>query len=195
MEGVADTLRELGNIGSGNAAASLEDWLGEPINISMTDALLLPAEDVLHRLDGTGSPFLGIHAQVTGGLEGHIVYLLGIEEVKRILSILMGGAEEEGLLTDCQTSALSETGNILFSSYVNALYEILDVEINITPPRCSHDPGVLLGGAGSGCCSGRPCVMLVETLLINEAALLSGRLLFFTWEEAVAGILEKAERR
>lgn len=196
MYEVIDALREIGNIGSGNAAASLEDWLGEPVTISLTDAVLVPAEEISHHLGGTVGPVLGIHARVMGGLEGHIVFLASVEEVRKILEILVGGTEEDAALSECEISALSETGNILFSSYFTALYEMLDTKIDITPPECSHDLGSFMGGAlVTGYRAGKQYMMLIETRLISGAALHGCKILFLTWVERVSGIIELAENR
>ena len=195
-EEVIDVLRELGNIGSGNAASSLEDWLGEPVSISLTDALLLTVEDIARYIMNACGSDLGVHACVTGGLQGQILYLLTHEEGKNILDIIMGGEGEGSGLTDCERSALSETGNILFGSYLSALHEMLDVEIDISPPQCSDDlEGVMGEGLPAGRDRRRPRAVLIETILKSERSLRGSKIVFFTGFEAAPRIAGLAAAR
>ncbi|MDY6796630.1 MAG: chemotaxis protein CheC [Actinomycetota bacterium] len=196
MELAVDVLMELGNIGSGNAAARLEDWLGEPVAITLTNTFLFTLEDIKRHIVSPCESGLWVHACVTGGVQGHILYMLTREEGRNILDIIIGGEVEGSNLTECEESALSETGNILFGSYFTALHEMLDVEIDISPPRCGDNlVGLIKEGLSADRMREEYLTVIIETMLISQRTLQGSRIIFFTGIEDAPRIVGLAEAR
>ncbi len=129
-----DALRELANIGAGNAATALSQMLGQEVELKVPRALALPLADAV---DAAGEP----DAVVTGvvvPLEGHLdaIVLLLIPRVDAESLCRMLGVEAG---TDVGDSALGEIGNILGSSYLNALASITGLELLPCPPQLNTD--------------------------------------------------------
>jgi chemotaxis protein CheC len=129
-----DALRELANIGSGNAATSLSAMLGRTIDVSVPNASALPLADAV---DAAGDPealVTGVVLPVVGDLDA-VVLLLFSEEQGATLCRLLGfdAATELGL------SALAEIGNILGSSYIGALVQMTGLELEPRPPETATD--------------------------------------------------------
>jgi chemotaxis protein CheC len=129
-----DALRELANIGSGNAATSLSAMLGRPIDVSVPSAEALPLADAV---DAAGDPealVTGVVLPVVGDLEAIVLLLFGDEDASTLCRLLdIEPASELG------QSALAEIGNILGSSYINALVQMTGLALEPRPPETATD--------------------------------------------------------
>src|SRR5437773_23713 len=111
-----DALREMSNIGSGNAATALASMLGQSVDLRVPTALALELADAV---DAVGDPEDTVSAVIIGvtGDRAATVLLLSARESASTLCSRLGveGDPEMAL------SALGEIGNILGSSYVQAM--------------------------------------------------------------------------
>jgi chemotaxis protein CheC len=129
-----DALRELANIGSGNAATALSQMLGRPIDVSVPNALALPLPDAVDAVGTADTIVTGVALPVFGDLEA-IVLMLFSEEDERTLCTLLG--VEAG--TEVGRSALGEIGNILGCSYIGALGAMTGLVLEPAPPQTVTD--------------------------------------------------------
>jgi chemotaxis protein CheC len=146
-----DALRELANIGSGKASTALSVLLGRAVDISVPSARALSFGDAV---DATGDPeaeVTGIVLGTAGDLEGTVLLLVSPADAEAICAIL---GVEAG--SGYAPSALAEVGNIVGSSYINALAEMTGMAIEPTPPATATDmlgaivQSVLAGQAHAG---------------------------------------------
>jgi chemotaxis protein CheC len=129
-----DALREIANIGSGNAATALSTLLGRAIDVSVPTAAALPLADAV---DSVGSPeevVTGVVMPVHGDLDAIVVLLFGADDAATVCTLLGVDAG-----TEVGTSALAEVGNILGSSYINALVSMTGLAIEPHPPETAND--------------------------------------------------------
>ncbi len=141
-----DFLKEIGNIGAGNAATSLSNMLSKRIEMNVPKVSLLDYNDIVDSIGGAENVLVGVLIGFEGDIEGLILFLLKKEFVHLVLNSLMGtelkGFEEIGEL---ELSALSEISNIMVSSYVNSISTLTNMKINITTPSLNIDmAGALL---------------------------------------------------
>jgi len=138
-----DVLKEIGNIGSGNAATSLAKILNRKVDMSIPKVKIVRFEDVSNILGGEEIQVIGILLNVTGNLKGHIMFILERSAAKTLVNILMGSVsndDNEAIeFNDIELSALKEVGNILVGSYVSALSSLTDLKILVSTPDISID--------------------------------------------------------
>lgn len=141
-----DLLKEIGNIGAGNAATSLSQMLSKRIDMNVPEVSLLNYDDIIESIGGAENVVVGILVSFEGNIEGVILFLLKKEFVHLILNSLLGTeihSFEE--ISEMEMSALSEIGNIMVSSYVNSISTLTEMSINITVPSLNIDmSGALL---------------------------------------------------
>ena len=157
-----DALRELANIGSGNAGTALSAMLGQPVDISVPAASALPLADAVEAAGDPESPATGVVLPICGDIEATVLLLFPPED-ERILSTLLG--VEPGTEDGC--SALGEIGNILGCSYVNSLAEMTGLSIEPRPPVTVAD---MVGAIMSS-------VLAVRADSTNLALLMDSRLM------------------
>lgn len=141
-----DILKEIGNIGAGNAATSLSQMLSKRIDMNVPEVSLLDYENVINSIGGAENIVVGILVSFEGEIEGVILFLLKKEFVHMILNSLLG-TELHGFedISEMEMSALSEIGNIMVSSYVNSISSLTNIAIDITVPSLNIDmSGALL---------------------------------------------------
>lgn len=141
-----DVLKEIGNIGAGNAATSLSQMLCKRIDMNVPEVGLLNYNDIIKSIGGAENIVVGILVSFYGDIEGVILFILKKEFVHMILNSLLGtelnNFEE---ISEMDMSALSEIANIMVSSYVNSISTLTNMKIDITVPSLNIDmSGALL---------------------------------------------------
>jgi chemotaxis protein CheC len=129
-----DALRELANIGSGKASGALSAMLGRPVEISVPSAR---AVSFAEAVEATGDPeteVTGIALGIFGDLDGVVLLLVSPADADALCQML---GVEPG--SEYVPSALGEVGNIVGSSYINALAEMTGMAIEPTPPATATD--------------------------------------------------------
>ena len=130
-----DALKELGNIGAGHAATSLSQLLDRTIEISVPKVYIVEISEILKALNR--KPDEIIKSVVIGlndieKIVGFLFFIFPNNVDKKIAEIMMVGE-------DMLDSALAEVGNILGSSFCDALSEFLDIVLMPTTPKLVKD--------------------------------------------------------
>ncbi|MDR0920725.1 MAG: chemotaxis protein CheC [Oscillospiraceae bacterium] len=157
-----DVLTEIGNIGSGNAAAALSDMTQQHIKIRVPEVSVLKFNEVMQFFGSAEKVAAGLLVNLTQDMDGMILYLFGDDFVNETLKAFFGESTSDLLmLDDMQKSALLEIGNIMAASYVNALSQMTSFFIDISVPSLAVDmAGALLS------------VPIIEFANISESVLL-----------------------
>jgi chemotaxis protein CheC len=142
-------LREIANIGSGHAATALSQLLGRPVDISYSEALLTVLAEAIDKIGAPMSRSALVDTPIQA--DGGTVLLVFPDDTGEQLCQLLGTSlsDEIGL------TALQEVGNILATSYLNAIVEMTGMDLEPEPPTVEVD---LLGQliAQSGASGGSP---------------------------------------
>lgn len=135
-----DALREIGNIGSGNAASSLAMLLADQIDISVPVVRILDYEQVMEQLGGPEQMIVGLLLCLEEDVNGMIMFLLHQNFANTLLGNLLGeDPPDVGEMDEISYSALQEVANIMAASYVNAIAELTGFTINISVPSMCVD--------------------------------------------------------
>lgn len=134
-----DVLKEIGNIGTGNATTALAHMLNCKVNMSVPQVRLLDFKDVGEILGGEEQIMAGVYLMVEGDITGSIMFLVKKESAKNLLSLLMGTGIVGDELTFMEQSALKEIGNIITASYLNSLSTLTKLSIYPSVPALSID--------------------------------------------------------
>ena len=135
-----DVLREIANIGSGNAASSLSRMLGHMVNISIPHIGIKGFNEATELLGGADTIMVGTLLMLTGGINGMIMYLLPIEVVCDLVNMLMfTEIKSHDEIDEMGYSVINEVSNIMSASFVTAIAEMTDMMIDISPPEAALD--------------------------------------------------------
>ncbi|MBC7252866.1 MAG: chemotaxis protein CheC [Actinobacteria bacterium] len=133
-----DALREVGNIGSGNAAVALSTMVDKKVMLSVPRASLVPLVKVSDLVGGAETPVVGIYLHISGDASGSMLLLLEESSARELARLMVSGAEG-GEMTVVEQSALQETGSILAGSYLNALSQMTGILLKPSVPGFAMD--------------------------------------------------------
>lgn len=132
-----DALKEMGNIGTSHAATSLSHLTGKTINITVPDMDIDRIEKIGHIMtDASTVAGLLFELKECDCTSGYLCLMFPEKCALAIADILMG--QEPGTmkeLDDLGRSAIMEVGNILASSFCDALAELLGIVLLPSPPN------------------------------------------------------------
>ncbi len=135
-----DVLREIGNIGAGNAATALAKMLDKKIDMKVPQIKVMKFTEVSEVLGGAETQVVGILLGVQGDIEGIMMFILDYQSAQLLVNILMGRPIRAELDYDEMTcSALKEIGNILAGSYLSALSNLTNLKIMPGVPGLAID--------------------------------------------------------
>lgn len=135
-----DVLKEVGNIGAGNAATALSQLLNKPIDMAVPKVQLLNFEEIADKVGGAEEIVYAVFLRVEGEAPGNLFFILSPEAAMNLLSRLGGieiGLDEE--LGEMELSALNEIGNILAGSYLSSLADFTSLSMYPTVPALAMD--------------------------------------------------------
>lgn len=135
-----DVLKEIGNIGSGNATTALSNLLNRPVNMTVPSVQIMDFNDVTEIYGGAEEVVVGIFLRVVGDAEGNMFFIISQESAKKLLYNFVGlEVESDDYFSDMEISALSEIGNILTGSYLSSLSDFTKLNMVPSVPALSID--------------------------------------------------------
>lgn len=176
-----DILKELGNIGTGNAITSLSQMMGMPLAISAPSLRLAQVQEVYSQLAASQKVETGILVEMKGEVTGMFLFLIDENFTKVILDSLLGQSQRDILhLGELERSALSELGNVMCGSYIRALSTMMNVEIDVSiPSLCVDMGGAILSVPLARLMSKSTEILLIENQFQIDESPFVGRILFF----------------
>ena len=135
-----DTLKEIGSIGTGNAATSLSSLIGMPVRIQQPEVRIMEYNEAIEWIGGPEPITAGVLVGMSGQLSGIMLSVQQLDFVNLVLESMMGKTIEDYMeLREMERSALTEVGNIMISTFINALSGLADMNIELTVPAFTVD--------------------------------------------------------
>ena len=134
-----DVLKELGNIGAGNATTALAQMLQCKVDMKVPQVKLLEFGELGEMMGGEEKIMAGIYLCVEGDITGSIMFLLAKDAARHLVSKLMGMELTGDDFSEIETSALKEIGNIITGAYLNSLSTITNLKIYPSVPARTID--------------------------------------------------------
>jgi chemotaxis protein CheC len=159
-----DALRELANIGSGTASTALSSMLGRSVDISVPKAQALPFAEAVEAMGPAEQDITGIVLGIVGDMTGTVLLLVPPSDADSLCRMLGVEPDDEYAL-----SALGEIGNIVGTSYINALASMTGMDIEPTPPATATDMlGALVATVLAGHAHAGDVALMLDSNLLVE---------------------------
>lgn len=135
-----DVLREIGNIGTGNATTAIANMLNVKMDMSVPKVELMPVEKLGTAIGAEDEVVVGIMLGVEADIEGSMMFILDMKSAHRMVNMLMmRDPEDEKEFDEMDLSALKEIGNIIAGSYLSAISGLTNLTISPTVPSVAID--------------------------------------------------------
>lgn len=140
-----DFLREICNIGGGNAATSLSVLLNSELKIDIPKVKILEFNELTEMLGGAENLVAAVLSPVVGDLKGMMMFVLEEKHAKHLAHKLVSGENDSMTFSDIDLSAIKEIGNILISTYLGSLESLSTLQVRISQPElCVDMAGAIL---------------------------------------------------
>lgn len=135
-----DTLREIGSIGTGNAATALSQLLQKEIRITMPEVRIMGYNEAIEWIGGAEEITAGVLMKLGGEINGIMLSVQQMAFVNLVMESILGkGVKDYMELHEMECSVLIEVGNIMISTFINALSSLAGISINLTVPAFTVD--------------------------------------------------------
>ncbi|PKM68102.1 MAG: CheY-P-specific phosphatase CheC [Firmicutes bacterium HGW-Firmicutes-2] len=135
-----DILKEIGNIGAGNATTALSQLINRRIDMGIPVVKVLEFKDLSEVLGGAENPIVGILLGLEGDISGMIMFVLEQSAAHILINMLMGkNIDNFEDFDEMDLSALKEIGNIISGAYLSSLSSLTSLRILATVPYMAID--------------------------------------------------------
>lgn len=182
-----DVLKEIGNIGAGNATTSLSILLNNNLHMELPIVKIMNFDEVPERVGGAETVVSAVLTHFKGDVSGMILFILELEEAKNLAGSMLGKKYEEGFIEfdHMDKSALKEVGNILMSSYLSSISTLTNLQVHTEPPAICVDmagsvldlPLIELGQIGDN-------ALIIDSKFLDKDEPIDGFLMFVADEES-----------
>ena len=135
-----DTLKEIGSIGTGNAATALSTMLGREVRITLPEVRIMGYNEAIEWIGGPETVTAGVLVRMSGQMNGIMLAVQQLDFVNLVLGSMLGTTiENYENLDELRKSTLVEVGNIAISTFINALAGLSGISVDLTVPAFAVD--------------------------------------------------------
>jgi chemotaxis protein CheC len=170
-----DALKEIGNIGAGNAATAFAQFLDCKIDMTVPSVSIMPISEVPEITGGIEQKIVSVLLRVLGEAPGSILLLFSEDSCENLLEIVLNKQFEVTEFDEVEISAIKEIGNILSGSYLNAINQMTGLNLFQSVPAFSYDmAGAVLSSSMITLSLESDYALLIETTFMNGGSEIEG---------------------
>ncbi len=135
-----DVLKEIGNIGAGNATTAIANMLSLKVDMSVPMVDLTPVEKIGGIIGSEEDIIVGIMLGVETDITGSMMFLLDLSSAHHLVNrMMMRDPEYNEDFDEMDLSAIKEIGNIIAGAYLSALSGLTNLTITPSIPYVAVD--------------------------------------------------------
>lgn len=137
-----DVLREIGNIGAGNAVTALSQLLNRKIDMAIPTVNIVSFDEMMELIGGPDETVVAILFRIYGDAPSNVFFILSLEEAEMLIRTMTDN-QSFSLHTNhtdaLSLSVLEEVGNIVTGSYISALSDFTNLHLQPSIPHLGID--------------------------------------------------------
>jgi len=185
-----DSLKELGNIGSGNAVVALSELINKRIEVSLTGIKIIPFWDLSKIYPDPENEVFGICSNIKGEHNLTVLQIFTKESIINIINILSKKNIENIIeieeLDDLTRSTISEIGNILAGHYASSLANLMEIKLIPDVPVLALDTiGAICNSIAANYSRLTDSIIIINTKLKIEELSIDGIICFIPSVETI----------
>ena len=135
-----DVLREIGNIGAGNATTAIASMLGVKVDMKVPSVKFMNISDMGSALGDEEAMVVGIFLEVELDVNGSMMFIMDMDSAHFLVnSLMMRDPSYNEDFDEMDLSAMKEIGNIIAASYLSALSGLTNMTISPSVPYLAID--------------------------------------------------------
>lgn len=188
-----DILREIGNIGAGNATTALSVMLNSNLRMEVPVVKILDFNEISDLIGGPDTNVAAVLTHFQGEVSGMTLFILQMEEARNLAGTMLSRTYSEDYteFDHMDKSALKEVGNILMSSYLSSIGTLTNLQLRTEPPAiCVDMAGSVLSLPISELGQIGDKALIIDSKILDNEKPIDGFLLFVTDEVSFERIFE-----
>ncbi len=186
-----DVLKEIGNIGAGNATTALSQMVGSRIDMKTPCVQLIDIREFSDIVGGPENIVVGILFTLEEDVEGMMMFVLEQSTAHFYVNILIGkNIDDFSKFDEMDLSVLREIGNILSGAYLASISTLTNLKINQSIPYMTTDmagaifsvPAIEFGKMGDK-------ALLIQSKICEDNIEANGYFIMIPTEESYSKIL------
>ena len=184
-----DVLKEIANIGAGNATTALSKMLSTKVDMKVPCIQFMEFKELAEGIGGAENIVVGILLTLDIGIEGMMMFVLESDSAEAIVNLLMGKSGKLEEFSELDLSALQEIGNIIAGSYLSAISAFTNMTITASVPYLSIDmAGAILSVPAIEFSKISDKALLIETEFGDKDTIINGYFILIPTLDAFATI-------
>lgn len=141
MDGVQfDILKEIGNIGAGNATSALAQMLNKKLDMKVPVVKMVDFQSLTRIVGGEEDLVVAIFLKLNEDIDGSMMFIMPEQSAHVLVNGLTGRAlDDDTPFTEMDLSAIQEIGNIIAGAYLSAVSTLTNLTICASVPYLSID--------------------------------------------------------
>lgn len=188
-----DVLREIGNIGAGNATTALSVMLNSNLRMEMPVVKVLGFNEIPDLVGGADTIVSAVLTHFKGEINGMTLFILEMQEAKNLLSAMLGRnySDDFNDFDHMDKSTLKEVGNILMSSYISSISTLTNFKLRTEPPAiCVDMAAAVLSMPISELGQIDDKALIIDSRFLDNERPINGFFMFVSDEESFNRIFE-----
>lgn len=188
-----DVLKEISNIGTGNAATAVSQLLGGRVDINIPVIKFLNFTELSDVLGGAEKEVIGILVTLERDIDGMMMFILDRNSAAIVVNRMLEKKVEclSSPLSDMERSVLTEFGNIISGTYITALSLLTGLKVSSSVPALSDDmAGAILSVPATEFAKISDKVLLIQSLILAEGDEVEGFFVLIPTRHAFNNIFE-----
>ncbi|MCH8978745.1 MAG: chemotaxis protein CheC [Armatimonadetes bacterium] len=153
----------------GSDPLTLSILTGQSFNMRVPRVSTVTLESVPEMIGGKDKLTVGVYMAIAGDISGHLACIFPWESAQNLWRMLLDSAPSDvDDIDELASSAMLETGNIINSSFMDALSEMTGLSVQATPPLLSVDQCYsIIGSIVAEAEQGEVVALAIETRIFD----------------------------
>jgi chemotaxis protein CheC len=134
-----DALQEISNIGAGNAATALSQFVNKKVGMEPPEVIIATAREVPQLIAEEIPMIMMVILEILGGVSGHLLVIFDQSNALSLIEFLMGKDQGSAItiLSEIDISALKEVASVMSGSFLRVLGDTINKTLTMSTPDSS----------------------------------------------------------
>lgn len=132
-----DGLKEIVNIGGGNAATSISQMINSRVDMDVPEVEVMAYDELYQKIIADDVEMHAVLSKIVGDIDGALLFVIADESGQKIAKMMLGSDDNPS--NEIIASAVTELTNILFNSFLRAIGDMLQIQLIASLPISRYD--------------------------------------------------------
>ncbi len=132
-----DGLKEIVNVGGGNAATSISQMINSRVDMDVPEVEVMAYDELYQKIIADDVEMHAVLSKIVGDIDGALLFVIADKSGQKIAKMMLGSDDNPS--NEIIASAVTELTNILFNSFLRAIGDMLQIQLIASLPISRYD--------------------------------------------------------